>query len=679
MKKLLLIVLVMSFTLIPCVFADLEIVKPEIGTIVSIDDVEVQWRSYDGYNHAYVTVKDLTANELLVDKEESKYGSRYTVHHNYLVDGHTYEVIVNIEKDNGTETISTIFKVVNSNVVIEPLIKNPDEWETPQKDLTFGWQADYSADYYIVNIVNLTSGEVLVADVKLDEDDNEYKLKGSLLKPIHEYRFEVTTVKNGSKKTDQTVFYVTDKDLEQPDIIQPKDGSLYHLYNIVCVWNPIETADYYLVKVDDLTSGLKSIVNVEVDENGYTIDQELLKEGHEYKINFAAVVGDEEKWNSSIFKIMPPTLESPSLSNLDRNEIVPYDELSLRWDSTQFIDYYKVEVMDTDENVLVLNSKYEKARCTVEKSLLKPGHHYEVTVTTVRDESDRVRTVPFSVEPVDLNELMLKNPKLEYHHELVIFEWDDLDGIDEYKISIQNLDSKEIILEDLKTMYSAYQLPIDLLESGTRYRFVLSCESLGEKATVTHDFNTRGIISSWAKPFIDSVHINKVMKEDLFTSLVSNPQADLTRVEFCEMLVALYETSDNPNVIFDIDNAKTFMDIQMLSDERQEIVLKANALGIISGTSENTFTPYGLVTREEMAVMLKNTHHAIKGVYQHHEKNHHTYKDHHNISVWAVESVEFSSDLGILEGDGESFKPKDHATHEMGFVLLDKMFKKIND
>ena len=81
---------------------------------------------------------------------------------------------------------------------------------------------------------------------------------------------------------------------------------------------------------------------------------------------------------------------------------------------------------------------------------------------------------------------------------------------------------------------------------------------------------------------------------------------------------------------------------------------------IVTGTSENEFSPNREITREEMAVMManyvkyKNFKYEVKEVY---------FSDADTISSWALESVKILNNLKIMQGNTDgTYNPKKVAT-----------------
>lgn len=81
---------------------------------------------------------------------------------------------------------------------------------------------------------------------------------------------------------------------------------------------------------------------------------------------------------------------------------------------------------------------------------------------------------------------------------------------------------------------------------------------------------------------------------------------------------------------------------------------------IVSGTSEDKFSPNKEITREEMAVMMAN---YVKYKGYDYELNELYFSDVDSISSWALESVKILNDLKIMQGNSDgTYNPKKVAT-----------------
>lgn len=125
----------------------------------------------------------------------------------------------------------------------------------------------------------------------------------------------------------------------------------------------------------------------------------------------------------------------------------------------------------------------------------------------------------------------------------------------------------------------------------------------------------------------------------------------ITREEFCELSVLLYEKSTGKTAQAAAGNPFT--------DTTNPQILKAYKLGITSGTSATTFSPKVLINREQCALMLFNAIKAIAPDGDYSTAGAKDFPDQKYISSWAVEATKYIAKIGIISGnkDGE-FMPK---------------------
>ena len=166
--------------------------------------------------------------------------------------------------------------------------------------------------------------------------------------------------------------------------------------------------------------------------------------------------------------------------------------------------------------------------------------------------------------------------------------------------------------------------------------------------------------SEWAKPELEKADENKLIPDMLngkdFTS-------NITRREFAATCVKLYEKVSGKKGTKASNNPFT--------DTNDAEVLKAYNLGITNGTSETTFSPDALITREQMATMMTralnksgvNTTIDVNAVSN-------KFADHNEISTWALDGVYFMSARGVIKGVGENrFNVKGNATREQALAI----------
>jgi len=173
--------------------------------------------------------------------------------------------------------------------------------------------------------------------------------------------------------------------------------------------------------------------------------------------------------------------------------------------------------------------------------------------------------------------------------------------------------------------------------------------------------------SEWAVPEIDLAIENGLVTE----KVLSNYQDDITREDFCELVVKLYEVLSGVEAQLPEENVFT--------DTENPEILKANALGIVLGKTETEFFPNDNITREEIAVMfyraLKAVHPSLVA-----ESFEVTFADMDEISDWALEAVGFMSGKGIIKGlDGNIVAPKANTSREQAIALVNRTYELFKD
>lgn len=125
----------------------------------------------------------------------------------------------------------------------------------------------------------------------------------------------------------------------------------------------------------------------------------------------------------------------------------------------------------------------------------------------------------------------------------------------------------------------------------------------------------------------------------------------INREEFAELAVLLYEqvtkteaTPVSPNPFKDTNNPQ---------------ILKAVTIGVTHGTSDTTFSPAVLITREQCAAMLFRDIQAIDPKGDYNVEGVADFPDQGNISSYAVQATKYMSKLGIIKGNSKGyFMPK---------------------
>lgn len=148
------------------------------------------------------------------------------------------------------------------------------------------------------------------------------------------------------------------------------------------------------------------------------------------------------------------------------------------------------------------------------------------------------------------------------------------------------------------------------------------------------------------------------------------PGSTMTRAEFATIIArGLGLPVKNDAVFSDVTSANWFYDY----------VNTAYAYGIIKGVSENEFNPYGTITREEAAAMITRAANLCGA-----DTDMDTFRardilaeffDYVKASQWAVVSLAFCYENGILSGEVTEIKPKEAVTRAEISDMLYNMLK----
>lgn len=169
--------------------------------------------------------------------------------------------------------------------------------------------------------------------------------------------------------------------------------------------------------------------------------------------------------------------------------------------------------------------------------------------------------------------------------------------------------------------------------------------------------------SDWAY-----AEVQKAISNDLITDeLASDYTRNITREEFCELVVKLYEKITETGI-------EPAPDI--FEDTSNEEVLKAYKVGIVEGVAPTKFDPYTNITRQEICVMMTRCiEHAIPSstVYAYKINQ---FTDGHLIADWAFAAVNYSFDHKIVEGLGDGYlDPLGNVTSEAAILLVNRMYE----
>lgn len=148
-------------------------------------------------------------------------------------------------------------------------------------------------------------------------------------------------------------------------------------------------------------------------------------------------------------------------------------------------------------------------------------------------------------------------------------------------------------------------------------------------------------------------------------------QDPLTREEFCELSVKLYERMKGDKL--------ESVSVNPFTDTTNPQILKAYKLGIVKGMTPTTFNPNANVTRAEIAVMLLRTLKCIMPDLDTNVQMPAPFKDQKDIASWATDAVKFFNSNDIIKGSNGYALPKANTTKEQGIALVKRVYNKFFD
>lgn len=178
--------------------------------------------------------------------------------------------------------------------------------------------------------------------------------------------------------------------------------------------------------------------------------------------------------------------------------------------------------------------------------------------------------------------------------------------------------------------------------------------------------------SAWAQTEIKDLYPRDIVPP----SSLGNYQYAITRAQLAHLLVSAYERVKGSEVNY-TSVQDQFVDLAGCAEKTS--VLKAYALGITSGTSGNTFTPNGYVTRQEAVTMLCRFLGKMKNVkISTTVKSIAYYDDAVLVAEWAAPYVDYANEHGIMKGSDGKFMPQTLFTREQALLTIARLAEENN-
>ncbi len=376
-------------------------------------------------------------------------------------------------------------------------------------------------------------------------------------------------------------------------------------------------------------------------------------------------------------------------------EILPFEYKNITQEYYNNVIYYNVQTFANETELYISKSYYDKVK--------KDCAEFEIKGENLGDviKINSINDIPFLY--IGEKHEIIGAPDYFYVDAFVYYAIINKDGVpvNNYLLSLDNKMTKYGTL-DVEYDFKAFIPDYSVLNSEmqeiipVRSRIGLNVMGYNDKEyiinnsytayTEYYDFDGNKIedinaylgigdieASNWAKQSIEDALVFNVIPEDL----QNNYKQNITREEFCELAVQTLIIYNELHRNYDIDleaqmeNAKS-----PFVDTNSKSVALAYELGIVKGTSKNTFSPDNEITRQEAAVMLTNL-----APYMSLNLNVNTvkYSDDSYFADWAKDSIykisgKVSNGNVIMAGtEANKFSPWYQYSREQAIVTMMRM------
>lgn len=172
----------------------------------------------------------------------------------------------------------------------------------------------------------------------------------------------------------------------------------------------------------------------------------------------------------------------------------------------------------------------------------------------------------------------------------------------------------------------------------------------------------------WAQAAVYSAVETGAINPDSET--IFGAKRNIKRDEFVSVVIKALKLGGKQGSAENQESLKNFTDVPESNPYYAEI-MKALELGIIQGVSETEFAPDADITRQDMAVVIKNAF-AVASVKT--EEGRLDFTDKDSIAEYAQTSVRILSKMGIMVGKGNNmFVPLENTTRAEVAVIVDRI------
>ncbi|HWI54814.1 MAG TPA: S-layer homology domain-containing protein, partial [Desulfobacteria bacterium] len=183
----------------------------------------------------------------------------------------------------------------------------------------------------------------------------------------------------------------------------------------------------------------------------------------------------------------------------------------------------------------------------------------------------------------------------------------------------------------------------------------------------------------WAKPEVNRAVNSGLVPEDMRKKYSEN----ISRADFSRLAINLIEVKTGMKIDIFMNTrgaSGQLSDLISFSDTADPYVLAASRLGIVKGIGNNKFDPNGKITRQDAAVMLRQTAKVLE--INEPKVTPVSFADSSKVSNYAVEAIAFvsaatdkESGIRVMVGTGNNnFSPQANYTRQQAYITALRLF-----
>jgi len=231
------------------------------------------------------------------------------------------------------------------------------------------------------------------------------------------------------------------------------------------------------------------------------------------------------------------------------------------------------------------------------------------------------------------------------------------------------VDGRWIIIDTTWDTRNEYRRGVKTKKDPTLTHFDITPEFFATTYRILVRPTDTDVPSGWAK-----TEVARAFEKNLVPhSLQKNYSANITREQFCTLVVRLIEEMSGKSVSMLIAEKGVGV-VNAFKDTSNPDILAAYALGIVVGRSEGVFSPNGFLYRSEAATILYRVGALLFELSAENEPI--VFSDSDQIPYWAANAVDYVSAAGIMNGaSNNKFNPSGKYSRQEAILTVLRLYE----